>query len=402
MTQPINEEAARPETGRAGGLKTALISLVILVVGIGLIWLIFRTEPQATRQDAARDTAMLVDVTPVTISDYRPIIDVMGRVTAAREVALSPRVGGQVIEQSDALSPGASVSDGETLARIDPADYQAALAQRRSELKQAEADLAIEQGQQSVAREEFQLMGDDIEGMNRALVLREPQLKQAEAAVQSAEAAVRQAELNLERTTVTAPFDAQVLSRSVTVGSQINAGETMARLVATDRYWVEATVPLSRLSRLQFGGDPGSNVRIRNQSAWADGQYREGYLLRLVGELDEQSRMARVLITVDDPLALSASKNRKPPLLLGSYVSNRIEGRTIENVARIDRDLVRRNETVWVMQDGALSIRDVNIVFRDGRYAYIDQGLNDGDRVVSSDLATVVEGAALRVEASDS
>ena len=55
MSHPIDETAARPERGRAGPLKTAFVSLLIVVAGIALIWLIFKTEPTATRKDAARD-----------------------------------------------------------------------------------------------------------------------------------------------------------------------------------------------------------------------------------------------------------------------------------------------------------------------------------------------------------
>jgi hypothetical protein len=65
---------------------------------------------------------------------------------------------------------------------------------------------------------------------------------------------------------------------------------------------------------------------------------------------------------------------------------------------RIERDYVREDDTVWLMVDGRLAIEPVSIVFQDGDYAYIDDGLDADDRVVTTRLATVKEGLRLRVE----
>jgi RND family efflux transporter MFP subunit len=400
MSQAMDENTVRPERSKAGLLKTAFVSLMIVLVGAALIWLIFKTEPTATRKDAARETAMLVDIQTVNRGQFTPNVQAMGQVMPAREVTLGSRISGEIINQSDAFTPGRRVSQGAELLRIDPADYEAILLQRRSELKQAEADLALERGQQTVARQEFELLGEDIEAVNDALILRKPQLEQARAQVSAAEAAVKQAELNLARTRIRAPFPAQVLSREVTLGSQVSAGQSLGRLVGTGQYWIEATVPLSKLRWLAFNDDPGSPgapVTLHHDTVWPNGQTREGELTQLVGELDGNARMARVLITVEDPLALDQSAGQ-PPLILGAIVQVNIEGQPLEDVVRLERSLVRRNDSVWVMEDRKLAIRDVDIVFRDQNYAYVQTGLENGDQVITNELASVVSGARLRLE----
>ena len=401
MADTINDRAARPEAARAGWFRTLLVSLFILSIGAALIWFIFRTEPTATRSDNAREGAMPVSVTEVETGNYRPTITAMGRVRPAREVVLRPRISGRILDHADELTPGGIVTEGETLVRIDSADYEAALEQRESELRQARADLRIEQGQKNVAETEFELLKDDLPSANKALILREPQGDAAEAAVASAQAAVRRARLDLERTTVSAPFDARVLSRDVTIGSQVNAGDALARLVGVETYWVETTIPQDKLRWLSFaeqGGTKGAPVRIRNNTAWPEGVHRKGRLYRLVGELDQDSRMARVLITVDDPVARTIDDAEVPPLLINAFVENHIQGRPIQNVAKLNRDYVRRDDTAWVMDEGRLSIRNLGIAFRDADHAYIRSGLDDGDQVVTSNLATVTEGARLRLE----
>jgi len=104
-----------------------------------------------------------------------------------------------------------------------------------------------------------------------------------------------------------------------------------------------------------------------------------------------------VLVAVDDPLAQTEANAGKPRLMLDSYVQTRIRGRPLRGVVRLDRDLLRQNQTVWVMQDGELAIREVAIVALDSDYAYIRDGLSAGERVVVSDLATIKEGAPLRL-----
>jgi hypothetical protein len=107
--------------------------------------------------------------------------------------------------------------------------------------------------------------------------------------------------------------------------------------------------------------------------------------------------MARVLITVDDPLALAEAKGQ-PPLILGSFLAAEIQARPLGNVIRLDRDLVRRENTVWVMEDRKLAIRQVELAFQDQHWAYVESGLEDGDQVITNNLSSVVKGARLRLE----
>lgn len=385
--------------------KTTLLTCIgILLVGGVAIALIFATEPTAQRTGATRQTAMLVDVTPVQRDTVRPTIEAMGTVQPSQDIVLSPRVSGQIVQRSASFTPGGSVQEGDTLLQIDRSDYENTLQQRQSDLQQAVSDLELERWRHKIAQREYQLRGDTLSEENRAPAVREPQLDAAQSRVESARAAVRQATLNLQRTTITAPFDAQILSRNVNVGSQVAPGDALGRLVGLDEYWVEATVPVSKLRWLSIpeNGGGGSTVRIRNRTAWEAEASREGQLFRMVGTLENETRMARVLITVTDPLSYRAANAEAPTLMIGAYVEAQMQAEPLHNVVRLNRDYVREEETVWVMEDGKLRIRDVSIVFRDAQYAYIESGLKDGARVVTTNLSTVSDGAPLRLEGSES
>ena len=383
--------------------KTIFVSTGILILAGVVTTVIFLTEPKASKTGATKETAMLVDVTKVQRGTYQPEFITTGTVRPAQDIFLSPRISGEVIRLAEAFIPGGYVNKGDILLQIDPSDYQNTLELRRSDLSQALTDLSIEQGRQDVAMQDLQLIGDTTLAQdNRELVLRKPQLNAVKARVKAARAAVKQAELDLERTTIRAPFDAHVLSRNVNIGSQVAPGDQLSRLIGMDEYWVVLTVPMSRLRWLSFPDTDqegkGSTVRLRNRTAWMEGQYRIGHLYRQIGALEEQTRLARVLVTVPDPLGVKTDTVVKPRLIVGSFLETHIEANPIHEVIRLERDYLRQNETVWVMEEGKLSIRKVKILVEDAVYAYITEGINDGEMVVTTNLSTVTNGAPLRIE----
>ena len=379
---------------------TIVICTVILLLAASAMTAIRLTEPEAQRTSASKRTAMLVDVTRGERGTFQPEILVMGTVRPEKEIILSPRVGGEIISVSPSFTPGGFVDEGEVLMQIDPSDYEVVLLQRESELLQASADLELELGRQDLAEKDYKELEGTISSEYKSLVLRKPQLNTARSRVEAAEAAVRRAQLDLERTRIRAPFAAHIINREANVGSQVSPGETLGKLVGVEHYWIEAAVPVSDLQWIDFTeeqGSTGSGVRIRNRAAWPEDSFREGEVHSLIGELENQTRLARVLLTVSDPLSHEPESAGLPPLMIGSFVEARIAGIRIRDVVRIDRDYVRKDDTIWIDKNDVLEIRELDIVFRDDEFAYVRSGLDAEDQVITTNLATVFDGAALRM-----
>ncbi len=381
--------------------KIILICVGILAAAILVIVLIFSSEPTAQSEGATKESAMLVSTVPAEKGNFTPTIVANGTVRPLNDVILSPLVNGQITKRSDKFVPGGFVKKGEVLLQIDPTDYQNNLELRKSELLQAKTDLEMEMGRQKIARQELDLIGGDtLSQEQKDLVLRQPQLNAIKARIQSAQAAVNQARTNLGRSTLKAPFDAHIVNQDATVGSQVSPGDNLGRLTGTDFYWVNITVPVNKLRWLDFKQDSegnGSMVKIINETAWGEDRYREGFLDQQIGALDNQTRLARLLVKVPDPLATGKDSN-KPKMIIGSFVEAHILAKEIENVVRLDRDFIRSNNTVWVMKNGKLEIREVKILLNDAKYAYVTEGVEDKEEVVSTNISTVTEGAALRKE----
>lgn len=375
-------------------LTTAFCAGILAAAGAAIV-VINRTEPTAKQVKATRKSAALVETQVVRRNNYAPRLSVLGTVRPARDITLSPRVSGQILEVAESFVPGGIVREGSWLVKIDKADFENQYSIRVSELEQRLASLKIEEGRQSLAKKELKLLESTIDETNRELVLRGPQIASIRAEVSAAKAAVQRAKLDLDRTTIVAPFDAQILSQSCNVGSQVSPGNELARLVGVEEYWITAAVPVRSLQWIRFPMDDaeGSDVELRNADAWPAGATRKGRVTRMIGTVDERTRLAQVLITVNDPLG---RESEAPPLILQSLLQLEIEGRTIERVFRLRREHVRDEDTVWVMKEGKLAIRDCRVVFRDETYAYIESGLADGEHVVISTLATVADGIDLR------
>ncbi len=392
MTEPTSPLPRR-------SLVARLIPVGVLVLCGAGGYLLIKTPPTAKSLPAERQ-ATLVEVQPVKFTTRPVRVEAMGTVQPAQSVELMPRIGGEIETVSPNFIPGGTFKKGDQLLQIDPLDYT--LAQRAAEtvVTEATTNLRIEQGAQAVAVQDFELLGEVITEKDQDLVLRRPQLAMAQANLASAEAALEGATVDLARTTVNAPFNAIIDGRPLNAGARVTPTTPVATLIGTDHYWIEATVPVSDLKWITFPGPEsaaGSTVTVIDDAAWSVGEIRTGTVLRLAASLETLGRLARVIIEVADPLSLKDPA--QPRLLIGSFVRVEFEGRELANVATLPRNLVRADDQVWVLApDGTLDIRDVEVVLRGRDEILITSGLNPGDRIVTTDLSTPVQGMQLRTE----
>jgi RND family efflux transporter MFP subunit len=362
------------------------------------------TRPQARRMKPPRE-ARPVAVETVHVEDCRAQVAAMGTVKPAREITLSPEVSGVITRIDPIAVPGGLIEAGQELFTIDSRDYEALLTQRDSDVSRAQLNLKLEAGNQTVAQAEYQLLEEVIGEDDAELVLRKPHMANAQAALDGAVAAMEKARLDVQRCTIRAPFNAIIIGKFVDVGARVSPTATtttsaLLRIIGTDEYWIEAAVSVDELVWLDIPraeGQEGSVVHVFNPAAWGAEARRQGRLLRLLGEVEQAGRMAQVLVSVKDPLCVHGNAGQ-PVLLNGSYVRMEIEGRAIAGVIAVRRAHLRDGDKVWVMNDAdALEIRPVTIVFRGKDTVYVSDGIADGERIVTTDLAAAVEGMPLRV-----
>jgi RND family efflux transporter MFP subunit len=333
-------------------------------------------------------------------SGYQIIVTAMGTVIPAREVVLKSRVSGEIVKIHPEFTEGGFLKKDTEIIQIDPQDYELALARKRSAVTDAEYALKLELGHQQVAKREWELLnqGKPAQDMEKELALRQPHLSKVRADLSAAEAELKVAMLDLERTHITVPFNAMVRSKSVDRGSQVTSQEPLAELVGTDAYRIQVSLPVDRLEWIDVpvqAGDFGSEARI----IYGQGHECSGKVIRLMGDLATEGRMARILVEVADPLGLNASNQDRTPLLIGEYVRVKILGRKLNNVFQIPRTALKDNSSIWIVSENqTLEIRKVRPVWRDADVVLLQDGLTPGEQLIVSDLPAPVEGMAVRVE----
>ena len=376
-----------------------ILAPLLLVAAGGAAWAYFQATAPTIKKHKPRPQSVVVDVKEVHPGRAQTVINAMGTVIPSREVTLKSKVSGEVIALSDQFLPGGRIPRGEKLVTLDPADYEIAVKKAQSALDKALADLAIEKGSQTIAREELRLMSKVSSGKIKKtdLALRKPQLQQAQASVDSARADLEQTKLDLERTIIAAPFNALITQRSVNLGSQVSSQESLATIVSTDEFWVEALVPLNQLSSLDLQREGGCPAVIRSQSS---DQSWSGQVLRITGQLSDTSRMAPVIIAVPDPIG-SRPLDPSRQLMLDDYVEVEISGRTIPDLIELPRSALQDDNTVWIYADGVLEIRPVTLAWKNTDRVFVKSGLTPGDRVVVTELSRPVPGMALTLAGNE-
>ncbi|MCK4379195.1 MAG: efflux RND transporter periplasmic adaptor subunit, partial [Deltaproteobacteria bacterium] len=231
--------------------------------------------------------------------------------------------------------------------------------------------------------------------------LYEPQLREALARQTAAQAQLEQAKLNLERTKIQAPFNCFIRSENLDPGQYLRSGSTVIEISGTDS--AEIIIPLPNTDFRWLTIPRGEkNPKGSTATVILDDQqqtYRfPGQLVRALGEVDPRGRMSRVVIAIDDPFHLrKKTDSYLPELEIGMFVNVIIHGRQLEQVISLPRDALRDQETVWVVDDNdKLQIKPVTVIHRQLKTVLISAGLNDGDRVVLTNLNGVANGMKLR------
>ena len=365
----------------SGGLKKAFLLLFILLIGLIIAAVIYKTAPKPQRGEEVKQVR-LVEILELKRVTLRPQWQGGGEVSAAQRVQLSAQVAGRIEQLETHAVPGAILAEDQRLASIEQHDYQLQVQQQQAAVIQAQASLDLEKGQAQLAKEEYDLAKGQLktELKNNALVLRKPQIAAAEAGLKTAQVNLALAKLKLERTDIRMPFKGQIISRGINNGSQVNTGSMLFDVVSTDEFWLQVKVPQQFLSIL----DRSKPVVITSGN-----HQREAEVLHSLVEVDAKDRQAKILISIKNPDSSA--------LLIGSYVDVLLFADTIENAFVIENKYLKDDGKVWVVNDNKLFKRSPKVIYQSRDKTWIESGFMAGDSLLNSNLGVVTEGTPVRI-----
>lgn len=381
-------------------MKTRTASLVLTLTVALLfawgIWAIFQATPPARKQHTAAPTP-LVETIPVTPSTHDVWLYAYGRIAPRNPLDVRTQVEGRITRLHPAFEPGGLIPAGEELVQIDDVDYRLALEAAQSGLDKAQARLSIEQGKRQVAKEELRLLSDSmsLDKSSRSLALRAPQLREARADVLAAKNAVAQARLQLARTRIKLPLDVTVLQRERAVGGLVNRGDRIGRIASAMRAQIILQIDPAHLGYLNPQGDETFDNAV---AIHYRGTSYPGRLTQALQQLSPKTRLAQVMVLIDDPFSIEPRHEDRPPLLIGSYVEARIKATDLPNSIRIPRTQLRNNRKVWVVDaENRLQVRTIEPLFEEPGQVFAAP-LPKGDRLLQGNSAGLLPGTPVRVK----
>ena len=383
--------------------RKSLVAVAVLAVSLAITAILLVTSRQLapSEPEAVAPTVRVVDVAPASV---RMVVHAQGTVSPRTEADLVPEVSGNVVWISPNLVSGGYFEEGEPLLRIDDRDYRSNLERARAAVNRTTAEdefarFELERLQEMETRR--LISPSDVEtGMRAARV--------AAAALDDARAALEQAERDLSRTEVVAPFTGLVRAEQVDPGQFVSRGAPIARLYAVD--YVEIRLPIADrqlayldLPPMQRGElDEATAPDVVLSAEFAGEQYQwHGKLARTEAEIDLRSRMVNAVARVNAADNAATDPDYVPPPV-GLFVNAEIQGRSTENIVVLPRSAIRNgNQVLVVDDDDRLRFRTVSIARIYADDAYIDGGLNRGERVCVSALQAVVDGMRVEVVTDD-
>jgi len=198
------------------------------------------SQPKDTAAQSIPPTpAQLVKAQSKEVREY---ISTMGTISSRESVNIVPEVSGKIISVD--FAQGAKVKKGDVLAVVDPRPYKAALLQAQGALRQARAQLKIDE---LSLRRNSKLAKDGYVDKQTFDALA-AKVEVDKGVVEAAEAALETASINLDWCTVKSPVDGKVGFSNLNAGNFAAAGSSVITTIENvDKLYVDFVVPSQRL-----------------------------------------------------------------------------------------------------------------------------------------------------------
>ena len=355
-------------------------AVTVLVTAVALATLLSGCSKK--EQAAPPAQTPQVGVVTIKVQPYTLTTELPGRTTAFRVAEVRPQVNGIILKRL--FTEGGDVKAGQQLYQIDPSVYEANANSAKATLQSAKSmsdrykQLVSEQ---AVSRQEYDT---------------------ALASTQEAQAALQTAQINLRYTKVLAPISGRIGRSAITEGALVSSAQTdaMATIQQLDPIYVDvvqSSADMLKLrsdlesGKLQKAGDNAAKVKLTLEDNSVYGQ--EGKL-----EFSEVS----VDQTTGSVTLRAVFPNPEHRLLPGMFVHAQLQAGVNSKAILapqqgVTRDLKGTPTAMIVNQDNKVEMRTLVANRTVGSDWLIEDGLKEGDRVITEGLQYVKPGAEVKV-----
>ncbi|WP_321347352.1 efflux RND transporter periplasmic adaptor subunit [uncultured Draconibacterium sp.] len=364
-----------------------VVALIVLLGGAAALSELFISmkPEQPKRPDV--DMKRSVKVETVNYTEITSPLWVPGRAVSGSEVLLVAEASGKIEPGAIALRKGTSFRKGQVLAEIYKDEVELALKARKAQflttMTSLLPDLKIDFPDQLNAYETFFRAIDLDSDLPEMPVVQNEKLKifLASRGVLTEYYGIKQDEKRLKRHTLYAPFDGTFTQVNYETGSYVNTGGQIARMIRTDHVEIEVPVPNEDSEWIKIG----DQVKIQSNK---DQSEIEGKVVRKSDFIEDETQSRSIFVMVN--------KADADKVLPGEYFEVQFPGQKIPEAMEIPRGAVFNSTTVYVVIDGELKKREINVIKRN-ETTLIFNGLPEGAKVVAEPLINVKENTPVNI-----
>ena len=326
----MSQQVSGPGTGGVRPRWLGYVQLVLIVAAVvAALW--FARAPERVQRgvasgltdEKAKPAVSVIRPAPVTQS---LTVELTGSVRMERRTRIASEVVGRVVFVSPKFASGGSIAANETFIRVDPAGFELEVEAAGQALREAEIRMEVERARGGEDAKSFEL---------------------AEASAAKARIALEQARLQLERTSISLPYEVRVVGSDVAVGELVGPVELVgpsSRLGVVyppGALEVDAPVETKDLEHL-------APVIGRSAEVHAGGRTWPAEVVRVSSVVAPRTRLASLFLRFRE----GSSSDSLP--LPGTFVEVAITGPSHENVYVLPESVVQERGSVWVVDDGML------------------------------------------------
>lgn len=399
--------------------KAALVVLLIAVASFG-VWALAGSDGGST----------MVKTAKVQKQDLERVVFTSGILEAENQHTFFSPVESTLMELK--VKAGDRVKKGDILGRLDTLELErrhqealSNLAGKEAELAKARASDDVQQfNEAEAAYNKAKNHYDRVKSLFEAGALNKEELEEAEADMQSklttyqaarvrmeqaasqkqvqallsqvdlARQEAAQARERLDLGTLTAGFDGVVVSVSAKEGNRVQEGTEILVLAQDSKLQVNARVNEVDAGELKEG------QAVKITSIALPGENFEGVITRVGGaavtEKSQNSSTAVAKIPVQVTLTGDCSR-----LKFGYSVNVTIKTMTVQNVLAVPCEAIVEDQgrkTVWVLKNGSLEKRNIEVQRGNELKDIVLSGVQDGEEVVKNPAANLSEGQKAAIQ----
>ena len=374
-----------------------LVPVVVIIASIFIVQALVAAKPTPEKKPKKQRLLSLY-VDKVESETVKLSVTSHGEIKPQTEIDLTAQVSGQIMSISDQFAEGAEFSSQSVLIKIDDRDYKTAVIRAQAQVASAKVNVQEQLANSKIKKQQWKRKKN--QGTPSDYALNKPQIAEAKALLRAAEADLQSANLNLARTEIKAPFKGRVLVENISIGQYVTPATILGHIFSTDI--VEVRLPLTDSQLVELNLPMGfmaneNNAPVVTLSAHVGSQQHhwQGRIVRTNAAIDQQTRLIYAVAEIINPYHLGADNNTA--LAVGMYVTANIDSNNSQDTLVLPRLALHNSDKVYVINDESkLEIRQVVVLSTSKDFVHVSNGVEAGEKVVTSPVPTVVDGMEVK------